>query len=510
MSVDLDEFFARARAAADALDVPQPSMPRRRGDRRRRRQTALIVCSIFVLVASTLTAVTLTTRDRTHPQPATSPRPSRSAAPPIPTTPPTGFAALHAIGTPIPLGPAGRQLTGLALTYEGRGYAAWRTKTPDTIVVAGVDLRTGARIWGPTVLPAGTAPEQEGDWMGLTVVPEDKVLVATRFPTFDPQHPAHTYLLDLETGQKLWQVQRTDIIAGSVLVEIDGRQLVGRDIRTGRILWRHDHSEDYDIIAVDDTVRPRAGAGPVAYMTPLIGILSNPGRLDFVDVHTGQTVESIANAALHGRIVGAVKGDVYIEQRTGSRQLVVAGAGRGVRTVSTVRPPEEITIGMSSCFDDYVCFVDDEDLVALNGNREVWRVDLKFAPFNNPLLRNPAPVEGKYVIVGGGIINPTPSYGAGHASGRHPVYKVVDRSGRVTATYEPPAEQTLQADIVRGGVVLIPDMVPLQSRSLRIAAVSENGTPQSLGDVMSTGLCSAEDDALLCINDDAITTWSFR
>ena len=131
------------------------------------------------------------------------------------------------------------------------------------------------------------------------------------------------------------------------------------------------------------------------------------------------------------------------------------------------------------------------DLVAIDGTGAVRRTDLGLTPYGIVTTIGP-----DTVLVGGRLDDDA-------------VYRVLDRAGRTLSSYAPKQDDQ-HVDVVRDGVILGPSNATERSRALSIAAITRDGTTGRLGQILATGLCSADDDALLCLGDNGVSSWSFR
>lgn len=494
MSTDLEEFFARARGAADSIAVPVAAEARRRGERRRRRQTAVVVCSVFAIVAASLGTAALTARDRKHPDPAETPGP-------IPSTAPQGFAPLQRTGTPLGFGAAGHQGTGLTLVTDSgltgsgpmRGFGAWRTQVPDALVIAGIDLRSGRVLWGPT------AVADRGEWEGLSSAPEYNVLAATRFATDSTGDPVTVYFFDTETGRALWYTtDRVYFIADGVVITAESGDLVGRDLRTGRRLWHHATSATHQgsVAPFEEPVRQSNAGVPVA-ITAKMTVLDSAGRLDIFNAHKGfaDPARTTADLAPGSYVASATAAEVLVNTPVG-RPLEVTGVAEDGQTRSIYKGRSITTalVPLRDCYSDIVCLIEGNDLVAVTMDAAppevAWRTDLGFEPYSKITWAGPG-----YTVIGG-------------RRGEDSVYAVVDSNGHIVTSYTAPQDQ--HVDVVREGVVLGPIGNTERPRPLQFTAVTRDGTAGSLGQIVAAGQCSAGDDVLLCLDDSGVTTWSFH
>ncbi|WP_027343201.1 outer membrane protein assembly factor BamB family protein [Hamadaea tsunoensis] len=483
MSADLDEFFARARAAADSLDAPLAAQARRRGDQRRHRRMALVAVAVFALVAATLGTVTLTTRHHSHPTPATSPSPAAF---------PSGFAPLHRVGTALDFGSAGRASTGLTLAYGDSVYAAWQTRNQDSLLLARTDLRAdAAKRWGPQKI------SMVGEWQGLALAPDADVLVATVLANEGVAHPERQYLFDASSGRPLWHTgaATTYFITGDVLVAKEGSRLVGRDLRTGRRLWQQTVPQRLAVTAASATEQPSIAGGPRVLSAGDIATLDEEGVLDVFDAHKG----SIGLAGTRGfapgsRLVGGIRAEVYVASPPGKPLTIQGVNAHGGRTVYSGQATSDQYLAVTACFDTLLCFPEGQSLVAVDPSPQqpvvAWRSALSFAP------------TGVLGQVGAGFILVGPSFGDDEP------YVLLDRDGRIVRRL--PVTRAPHLDSLHDGVLLGPNGGYARSQPLPISVVTRDGATASLGQISAGGFCSATDDLLACLDDTGVALWSFR
>ncbi|NUR74103.1 MAG: hypothetical protein HOU81_25110 [Hamadaea sp.] len=483
MSTDLDEFFARARAAADSVSIADAPEMRRRGDRRRRRQTAIIVFSVFAVVVATLGGVTLTSRQRSQPQPGDGPQP-------MPTAAPSGFSSLQRTGTALTFGAPGRQGDALTLAAFGSGYVAWHTRTPDSLVLARIDLWTSRVVWGPTTIAA------QGEVSGLSIARHSGVLIMTS----GISQPVRTTFVDAGSGAELWHTGAILFVAGDVVVAIEGADLIGRDVRTGSRRWRYQTTAARadDVLPSDLAAAPSAFGPLVAEDATWIAVMNAAGQVDLFSASRGSADEGRSEAGrrlmgIGSRLAGASHGEVYVTSPAGTPLKITGINATGSRDLYKGTWTSQSPVPVSVCLDTFLCFMEGSELVAVEAgvDHPAWRTDLGFEPQGRVTQ-----IGARYVVAGGRVSD-------------HTQYKVVDRDGRLVATYAP-VQDDQHVDVLRDGVILGPLGTSSSARTLRFAAITRDGEIGELGQIHGTGLCTADDEHLVCLDDTDISTWSFR
>jgi hypothetical protein len=484
VSIELGEFFARARSAADSIEVPRAADVRRRGDRRRRRQTTIVVCSVFVILAATLSGVMLKSRERAMPHPATTPRP-------VPTIAPRGFATLHQVGSPIKFGAAGRQSAGSLLIDNGEGFAAWRTAQPDRLVVAGFNASTGKKYWGPTKIDA------QGEWYGLTGMAD--TVVGTVIAPEGTQPPKSYWFLSKHDGSVRWHTGGRLLFASlgggpelGVVIEARGGDLVGRSFRNGRTLWRLPGVAAPGMHAIpDETQDEMTTQGGLRTSLSWRFLVQEPtGQVRYYDSRSGLPTGAVLDLA--GRtVIGAFDATLYAVSDSSTVLEVTAVTEDGIATVYTGKSPHASAPDLTRCFTGRACFTDGDRVIVLDPrNGATTTITPDFPPARIAALSTFG------ILVS--------------AAGREPAtpYALFDIKGERVGAFLAPGGLDLVTVI--NGAVLIPDSATSQVRSAGFTALTYDGTTGSLGRFPVAGPCAVTADTLLCLDESGLGYWSYR
>jgi hypothetical protein len=485
VSIELGEFFARARSAADSIETPRAADVRRRGDRRRRRQTTIVVCSVFVILAATLSGVMLKSRERAMPHPATTPRP-------VPTTAPKGFATLHQVGSPIQFGAAGRQSAGSLLIDNGEGFAAWRTAQPDRLVVAGFNTSTGKKYWGPTKIDA------QGEWYGLTGMAE--TVVGTVIAPEGTQPPKSYWFLSKHDGSVRWHTSGRLLFASfgggpqdlGVVIEARGGDLVGRSLRDGHTLWRLRGAAAPGMHAIPDgTQDEMTTQGGLRTSLSWRFLVQEPaGQVRYYDSRSGQPTGAVLDLA--GRtVIGGFDGALYaISQSSPTLELTAITDGR-ITTVYKGESPQPSAPALTRCFTGRACFVDGDRIIVLDPHTgATTTITADFPP-----ARIAALSTFGILVSAASQESATP-------------YALFDIKGERVGAFLAPGGLDLVT--VVNGAVLMPAGAAGQARSAGFTALMYDGTTGSLGQIPVAGPCAVTADTLLCLDESGLGYWSYR
>jgi outer membrane protein assembly factor BamB len=466
MSADLDEFFARARSTADTLELPPAREVRHRGDVRRQRRTAAVVCTTFAVVAGIIGvvgAVTATNGDNGPPAPAS----TTTAGPP-----PRGFG-LNLMGTPITFGQQGQRLDVCTLIADRRAYVGWRDTVAGPLRVAAVDLGSGARIW--TVSVAATAGST-----GISVA-GDVLLV---------QQGASLTTLDRADGHQVWTTsRRTLFVAGNTAVGVEGTDLVGRGLRDGNLRWRTAFSNEQAYPMGSGEALPRTFFGVLAATDPRIVVIhdDNP-TVQILDSATGTRIGQPSNRP-SGSVPALSQGDtIYFVSAPGTPlriDMLRAGTiSAGYRDTTTYQGT-----GLVPCFTGLLCFEEaGGTVVALDPSTwtVAWRTHLDrttgIEPAGNLLLVN---IGSDFGVMGFAVLDST-----GRQLGRTTLGDVTPLAG---------SQGTLLRPATAGPV-----------GEVDLLALSPTGQVGDLGNLRIGGTCAADQLYLICQTNTGFSYWTYR
>lgn len=495
MSTDLDEFFARARSAADSIAIPRAADVRHRGDRRRRRQTTIVVFSVVVFVAATVSGVMLTSRQRAMPHPATTPRP-------VPSTAPKGFAALHQIGTSVKFGNAGRTSIGSLLIDNGEGFAAWRTAQPDQLVVAAFNPATGGKAWGPTKIDA------QGEWFGLSATPDGQTFVGTVIGNEGTDPPMSYWFIDRHDGSVRWHSNGSLLFITSIIpilnpsggppdvgVVIESRNgdLVGRSLRDGHTLWRLPvgTAQGMHVIPEDPQDEETGQGGLRMSRSQRFLVQESTGQVRYYDSRSGRPSGDVVDLA--GRtVIGAFDGTLYAQSDPSTVLEVVAVLdGRTATVVYKGESPQTAYLDLTRCFIRRACFVDGGRILMFDPRSGTTTTITPDFP--------PARIVAFNTF---GIL--------ASAAGREPEtpYALFDIKGERVGSFLAPGSLDLVTAVA--GAVLMPDGRASETRSTGFTALTYDGTTGSLGQIPISGPCAVAGERLLCLDESGVGSWSYR
>ncbi|WP_199511850.1 outer membrane protein assembly factor BamB family protein [Nucisporomicrobium flavum] len=328
MPADLDQMFAALGRDADAVPLAAPDAARRRGvQRSRTRVLGAAVALVAVMGASA----------------------GISAVRDAPTPPAVSHGGpLAEVGSPIAYESEAR-IT-LSAADADRAYAAWEDHTGGIHVVA-AELHTGATAW----------PERSlGRFAGLgALVAVPQALVVTVEHGGDLTGKRSAYVLDPASGRERWHVASTAadefLYTGAGLVTVSGQTGLTQafDWVTGARLWTA-------APATDRIVRTAAMPTPDDFLVQV----TEARQLLVRDLRTGRVLRELEGAPSPEAYLVASGGTLYSAENDEGASYVIRATDvtreSPSRTIFT-GPEQRRVTSMAMCGPARLCLLDDSD-----------------------------------------------------------------------------------------------------------------------------------------------------
>jgi outer membrane protein assembly factor BamB len=477
---DLKDFYTVIAGAADALNHQPPATIRRRGTRRRRLRHGVLGAVAVMVVAATAGVVALGAA------PGGTTTPAATGTPvPSPTTR-SALAAPRLVGEGIPYGSAGSAGSagspqdGATAVAGDRGYAVWRT-ADGTVLLGGVDLRTGRQIWAPRTVTTGADAQ-------AIAIAGDVLLVSIHTTA------AHTFGFDPVTGNQLWHVAGDGFSTASALVVTTPGAITGYSLHSGRQMWRSTVSW-FD-------VRPMASAadGALVHIDPQISVQGPYPDFQWqaFDTVTGTPRGPRAKLGQRQELLHSA-GAVFVaahDAATGTNVISMIRDG-AVVPIHT-EPPGIINRYMTACWPQRVCLME----VTAPNTGTLTAFD---ATTGHMAWQSPAHVLGLMTYTGELITSII--QGRNGTNARLAVY---DGAGHEINAGAPAGPHV---DVVGTG----PDILTLsgtgsaRAAATRVQGIGVDGALTDLGQITAAApTCTATATRLICLGDTAVTVWNIR